>query len=328
MARDGKVDIFENDIPEQLLGILLRDHTTGRNIFWACDDYEALGKGYAFGDTIELAAITGDNSNVIMPRVMKDKSLKKKRAKEKAEIFTPAWLCNEMCNATDEPLLAEGCCFNRPFEEDGRHDWEVSDEPLRFAEGKTWQDYICQNCLEITCGEAPFLVSRYDAVSGEPIPIGKRIGLLDRKIRVAGENTNGIDEWLRWVIQSFKSTYGYEWQGDNILLARKNMLFTFIEYHEARWGTTPGADLLVQVAEIVSWNIFQMDGLKMVIPNSCRNGVVEKKTQDIFGGEEVVYCEGCRKDIPLKHNGIATKIMDWENNRPIEFRSLYGRGKK
>ena len=83
MARDGKVDIFENDIPEQLLGILLRDHTTGRNIFWACDDYEALGKGYAFGDTIELAAITGDNSNVIMPRVMKDKSLKKKRAKER-----------------------------------------------------------------------------------------------------------------------------------------------------------------------------------------------------------------------------------------------------
>ena len=44
--------------------------------------------------------------------------------------------------------------------------------------------------LEISCGEAPYLVSRYDTVMGETIPISQRIGLLDRKLRVVSENTD------------------------------------------------------------------------------------------------------------------------------------------
>ena len=44
--------------------------------------------------------------------------------------------------------------------------------------------------LEISCGEAPYLVSRYDTVTGETIPISQRIGLLDRKLRVISENTD------------------------------------------------------------------------------------------------------------------------------------------
>ena len=31
--------------------------------------------------------------------------------------------------------------------------------------------------MEITCGEAPYLVSRYDAVTGEVINLKSRIGL-------------------------------------------------------------------------------------------------------------------------------------------------------
>ena len=43
------IDIRENDLLElspEVLATLLRDHTTGRNIFWATHDYEALGSGY------------------------------------------------------------------------------------------------------------------------------------------------------------------------------------------------------------------------------------------------------------------------------------------
>ena len=43
---------------------------------------------------------------------------------------------------------------------------------------------MVDNRMEITCGEAPYLVSRYDTTTGEPIPIGRRIGLLDRKLCV------------------------------------------------------------------------------------------------------------------------------------------------
>jgi hypothetical protein len=37
--------------------------------------------------------------------------------------------------------------------------------------------------MEITCGEAPYLVSRYGALSMvKPIPLKRRIGMLDRKM--------------------------------------------------------------------------------------------------------------------------------------------------
>lgn len=66
--------------------------------------------------------------------------------------------------------------------------------------------------LEITCGEAPYLISRYDTTTGETIPLEQRIGLLDRKLRVVSENTSTSGEWLEWAQEAYKSTYGYEWQ--------------------------------------------------------------------------------------------------------------------
>ena len=60
---------------------------------------------------------------------------------------------------------------------------------VEFPRGKRWERYVDSRRLEITCGEAPYLVSRYDAETGEVIPIRERIGLLDRKLRVVGENT-------------------------------------------------------------------------------------------------------------------------------------------
>ena len=44
------IDILENDILEkypEVLDTLLRDHTTQKNIFWATNNYEHLGK-YSF----------------------------------------------------------------------------------------------------------------------------------------------------------------------------------------------------------------------------------------------------------------------------------------
>ena len=38
---------------------------------------------------------------------------------------------------------------------------------------KSWKDYISNRVLEITCGEAPYLVSRYDTVTGKMIDIEK-----------------------------------------------------------------------------------------------------------------------------------------------------------
>lgn len=327
MAQDKiEVDISEDKLPTPLLEILLQDHTTGENIFWACNDYEELGAGYAFSDPITLDAIRGEHGRVIMPRVLKHRDLKRRRTKEKAEIFTPAWVCNLQCNCGDDGYLAEGVSFNYNLDAEGR-EWEATTEPIRFAEGVTWQDYILRTCMEITCGEAPYLASRYDAVTGETIPIYKRIGLLDRKLRVVCENVSDRADWLVWVAKSFQSVYGYEWQGDNILLARENMLYTFIEYYRDRWGEEPTLAEQTEIAEVVAWNIFQMDGLKFVIPNSCQQ-VIDIEQTLVEPKIEYYPCPGCTQDDPLQHTGIKVQIMDWQKGKSVEFQKVYEKSKR
>ena len=193
--------------------------------------------------------------------------------------------------------------------------------PVKFPEGKTWQQYVKESRLEITCGEAPYIVSRYDTVTGTIIPLEQRIGLLDRKLRIVNENVVSDEEWLEWSKWAFKSVYGYEWQGDNVLLARENLLFTFIDYHVARFKEQPKIELLKEIAEIISWNIWQMDGLKCVVPNSCRN---DRQVVPTLLGDEVqgILCEGCAKGNIKKHNGIYCKIKDWQANKVIRFVTL------
>ena len=72
--------------------------------------------------------------------------------------------------------------------------------------------YVESLRLEITCGEAPFICSRYDTVTGEPIPIRDRIGFLDRKLRVITERTKRNADWMAWAFKALTATYGYEYQ--------------------------------------------------------------------------------------------------------------------
>jgi hypothetical protein len=183
-------------------------------------------------------------------------------------------------------------------------------------------DYVRDTRLEITCGEAPYLVSRYDTVTAEPIDIDRRIGLLDRKLRVIGENTETSGDWLKAAQIAYQNTYGYEWQGDNLVLAREALLYTFIDYYEAKFGKKPLLKSLMGIAYIVSWNIWQMDGLKGVIPGTCGDKVTEIPT--LFGDIErtVTPCEGCQKDDIKKHNGTYALIKDWSAKKKIRFIDL------
>ena len=55
------VDINETEIfnlyPE-VLETLLKDHTTGRNIFWATDSYAHRGDGFQYSDAITVGHTT------------------------------------------------------------------------------------------------------------------------------------------------------------------------------------------------------------------------------------------------------------------------------
>ncbi len=66
---------------------LLLDHTTKENIFWATHNYEDLGAAYGYHQRITRDLITGEHGRVIMPRVLKAKSVQDARVKDMAEVF-------------------------------------------------------------------------------------------------------------------------------------------------------------------------------------------------------------------------------------------------
>ena len=335
----SEVDISEQDIWDyepDVLNQLLIDHTMSAkareeandpnkvvNIFWATNDYDEQREGedkngYRYDDKIMPDKIIGLNGRVIMPRVLKDKQLQIDRTKDKAEVFTPSWVCNAQNNLIDEAWFGRKEVFNHEItNEDGTHSWIPTEEKIEFPEGdkqRTWKKYVLENRLEITCGEAPYLVSRYDTTTGESIPLQNRIGLLDRKLRVVSENTETSGEWLEWARKAYMHTYGYEWQGDNLLLAREALLYTFIEYYKAKF---PNEELkrssITGIARIISWNIWQMDGIKMVVPDSCDKVVI----QTLFG-EEKQECKACKEGKITGHIGVHCLIRDWSKTKKPE----------
>jgi len=316
----AEVDILENDIRNEypeVLDILLRDHTTRSNIYWATDNYKELGEAYQFTSPIMPELITGDNGQLIMPRVKKDKELQQTRAREMAEVFTPSWICNAQNNLIDTAWFSKLNVFNTEItNENCVNSWVVNKNKIIFPEGKTWKHYIKDTRLEMACGEAPYITSRYDTTTGEFIPVEHRIGLLDRKLRVINENVDDSGKWLEAAQTAYKNIYAFEWQGDSLLLAREAMLFTFIENYVLKFGKEPLLKSVQYIAYIISWNVWQMDGLKFVLPNSCKPTVIVK--QDLFGqtSSTTLFCDGCI-DNKKKHNGTYCLIKDWDSKDPL-----------
>lgn len=317
------IDILENDIDKlshDLLKKLLKDHSVihhfnnERNIIWATSDYTRLGDGYGIHDQITPEKITGVRGNLIQPRAKKSHEVQQQRITDKAEVFTPAWICNKQNNLIDNAWFGREGVFNTEIDDCDSHTWKSSEEPIQFpnSKGKTWQDYVLAPRLEMACGEAPYLVSRYDATLCDClIPIPQRIGLLDRKLRVVGENTSTADEWLVWAFNALHNIYGFEWQGDNLLLAREAVLYTFKEHYEYKFHDTLPTKTLENAAYIISWNLWQMDGLKFVVPDSCEWAA--PKSTNIFGEETIEKCSACEKGETTGHIGIRCKVVEWRN---------------
>lgn len=309
-----QIDILENEILERypkVLDILLQDHITQKNLIWATNNYEHLGVDYLRNKQITTVQITGKNGNIIMPRAQKNSILQQSRVKNMAEVFTPSWICNAQNNLIDNSWFQRNNVFNKEMKD--KKGWETIKEKLNFPNNKTWRDYIKEKRLEITCGEAPYITSRYDITSGKFIAVEDRIGLLDRKLRVINENVHNSGDWLKAAQIAYKNTYAYEWQGDSLLLARESMLFTFIENFKYKFDKEPLLKSIRNIAYIISWNVWQMDGLKGVVPFSC--GEIQTKTINLFGEEETdnSFCTGCLEDNIFKHNGIYCLVMDWSN---------------
>ena len=305
------IDIESNPV-ESLLDILLQDKSTKKNIIWATDTYEKYGRGFTDKEQIDRNLLL-QHANIIKPRIQKSQEAQAARTRKKAEVFTPAWLCNMMNNYCDQEWFGRKDVFNIENED---HTWTVIEESIEFPKRKTWKHYVDSRRLEITCGEAPYLVSRYDVSTGELIvPPKRRIGQLDRKLRIVNENTADFDEWLKWTIRAFEATYGYEYQGDNLLIARVNLLLTFIDYYRERWEKEPDEKLLGQMANKIAWNIWQMDGLKDTVPL----GKPYEEYHQMSFFDMIPELSDTQSEEP---EAVLCKIYNWRRDNSVVFKKL------
>lgn len=307
MDYSSEIDISEKLLRRKgdLLNSLLTDRTTRKNIIWATDSYRVQGKQFAPNKAITAELVTGVYHKLIQPRAVKDLDEQRRRTREKAEVFTPLKIVDQMNKLVD---------------------WSSQS---KIIGDDNWQKYIRELKLEITCGEAPFIVSRYNPTShtGKLIKLENRVGFLDRKLSVVSKYCHNPEEWLSWAKEAYKASYGYEWQGDSLLIARENLLYTLIDYYAAKFDRKPSTAIQQEFADIIIWNIFQMDGLKYVIPMSCKhiNRIIPGEltlfgeTPDVIEKDE---CEGCKFNRVAKHNGKYVKIMDWAENKLIKFIEL------
>lgn len=291
----------QDDKIQKIIPKLLKDKTTRKNIIWATDTYRPYGIEYEKQNQMNTnLSINLIKDGIMIPRIMKTKEQQDERTKGKAEVFTPSWLCNKMNNYCDEQWFHRKNVFNI---ENPDNTWTTINKKVEFDNNdKAWQKYVDSRRIEITCGEAPYIVSRYDATTGKLLNINDRIGILDRKLRIVNENTSQEEDWLKWCYRAYESVYGFEFQGDNLFFARLNLVQTFVDYYTDRFSKEPTSKMINRIANIVSWNLWQMDGLKDTIP-----------LDDFFSNREAeesksVYC----------------KIKNWRSNKVFEYRTMKG----
>ena len=278
------VDISEEGIANDsgtLLTILLKDRTTNKNIVWASPSYEGMGKPFCADQPIKKKLIIGPYDSIIQPRVEKDKRNQEIRTRKRGEVFTPPWLVDKQVSIV-----------------------------LNEIKNLSFESLISLRWLELACGEGPYIVTRYDSITGEIIPVEKRVGFLDRKLQRIAVEVNTEQEFIKWSKIAYESSYGYELQGDSLLLARENLLLSFFEYYDCKFGKLPTMKVIKQIATIISYNIFQMNGLTKQTPYS--DDSKDNIQLNLF--DEVNNLE--------KQGDMFTLVKDWKNKVLVSMDSI------
>ena len=309
---DKLIDLNTYPVSENLKA-LLKDKTTKKNIIFATSVYSSKGTPIKETEQMTEEILKGFTQYEIQPRVLKNKEQQQERTRAKAEVFTPSWICNKMNNHCDEEWFGRKNVFNT----EQKQGWLVNTEKVEFDTKDGWKKYVDSKRLEITCGEAPYIVSRYDAATGEIIEIKRRIGILDRKLRVVNENTDNETEWFKWVLRAYQSVYGYEFQGDNLLIARINLLITFVDYMQDRWNRVPTEAELRKVVNVIVWNFWQMDGITGMIPFGKN-----KEEYHQFSLFDFVVADELDSQDTEEPEEVYCRIYDWRSDKSLTYKSM------
>lgn len=287
-SSDVQENIIRQSMP-RILDILLIDRTTStpsktRNIIWATNNYKKYGaQVYDENSEIKPELVTGIMGNLIKPRALKDREMQLSRTKSKAEVFTPVWIVKKQ-----------------------------NDEVDKTYRNDDLETYVSRKWIEITCGEAPYMTSRYDMETGDLILLKNRVGFIDRKLERINREIDDKAEWQRLVELAYKSSYGFEWSGDSLLIARENLLYTYRDFYVEKWGEEPLYGLFEEIAKIISYNIFQMDGVKYIIPLS-------EKRERKLSVEISLFDDDEPEEEWIVQSGKRVRIMNWDTNKMEYF---------
>ncbi len=290
MTTETNVDISENFIRQttpEILDILLIDRSLStrakpRNIIWANNNYIQHDPiQYAPTAQIKAELITGEMGSLIMPRALKTMAQQKERTKTKAEVFTPTWIVKIQNDEIEKNYLNDDL-----------------------------ETYIDRTWLEITCGEAPYMATRYDMETGELIALNERVGFIDRKMQRINQEAKNKSQWQKLAERAYQASYGFEWNGDSLLLARENLLYSYRDYYLAKWQDEPPYKHFKKMATIISYNLFQMNGLNGQIPLS------QEIEQEKSHNEQLdLFPQAQSKTEKIQY----AKVMNWETKKMEDF---------
>ena len=96
-----------------VLDSLVKDKTTGKNIILATTARTKRGKLLSETTQITEGLLRTLGTDLIQPRVSKSLEKQAARTREKAEVFTPSWICNKMNNHCDAEWFGRENVFTR-----------------------------------------------------------------------------------------------------------------------------------------------------------------------------------------------------------------------
>ncbi len=163
----------------------------------------------------------------------------KYRTDARAEVATPFWVISAQNDLVDE-------------------DWH---DGKKLRAERKWQEYVQAKRLELACGEAPYLTSRYDALLKREIPLEQRVGIFDRKLQVVDENVADV-EWEKWAFRALEAVFGVEIKVDKVARARENLVKTFVEYYQLRFAEEPSDEMIERAQKVVEENVIVLDVLE------------------------------------------------------------------
>ena len=140
------------------------------------------------------------------------------------------------------------------------------------------------------------------------IPVARRIGILDRKLRVVSENVTTEDEWRKYATHAVQSTYGYEYQGDNLFVGAGQPSADLCGASASPLAAQANRRGAASHRQHHQLEPVQMDGLHLSVPGGKPQSEAEQL--DLFSMFGTV-----EEQIPA----VSCKVKNWRSNKTQNF---------